>query len=139
MSITSLMESYYSLSHNLLFHPRVIWGTTGHGTPFFKQYRMGGLNSFIGLPENAYIGKRQFLLSGEIRYSLPLGFIDSFLSVRYDFGGIWDSYAKINQEDFKHGIGLICSIRTAFGPFILAAGRMSDGYSQAYLSLGHLF
>jgi NTE family protein len=139
MSLTSFMESYYSLNRKLLFHPKVIWGTAGHGIPFFKQYRMGGLNSFMGLPENEYIGKRQFLFSSEIRYSLPLGYFDGFISARYDFGGIWDSYAKINRKDFKHGIGLICSFKTPFGPLIIAAGRMSDGYSQVYFSMGHLF
>jgi NTE family protein len=139
MSLSSLMESYYSLNRNWLFHPKVIWGTAGHGIPFFKWYRMGGLNSFMGLPENEYVGKRQFLFSGEIRYSLPVGYFDSYISVRYDFGGIWDSYAKINQNDFKHGIGLICSIKTPLGPFIFAAGRMSDGYSRVYLSMGHPF
>jgi len=140
IKLYSWLESYYKIHKTFVFHPRFFWGTSGLSTPFPKQFRMGGLNSFIGLPTDAWIGKRCLLLSNTLRYHLPTRkFVTSYLSIRYDFGGIWEKYAKINEDDFKHGIGIILSINTIMGPLHLAAGFMNDGQDQYYLSFGHSF
>ncbi|MBN2104411.1 patatin-like phospholipase family protein [bacterium] len=140
IKLSSWLESYYPIHRDFVFHPKFFWGTSGLNTPFSKQFRMGGLNSFIGLPDYAWIGKRNLLLSSTLRYRLPVRqLVKSYLSIRYDFGGIWEKYAKINLDDFKHGIGIILSMNTLVGPLHLAAGRMSDGQHQYYFSLGHHF
>lgn len=137
--LSSSLESFYAFNKRWVFRPKFFWGTSGLGTPFPKQYRMGGIESFIGLPEDAMVGKRSLVISGEIRYYFPVKKMECSFSARYDFGGTWEKYAKINEEDFKHGLGAILSANTLLGPFTFAAGRMSDGKYQFYLSLGHDF
>lgn len=137
--LSSTMESFNTINKRWVFRPKFFWGTSGLGTPFPKQYRMGGLKSFMGLPEDALIGKRSLIISTELLYYFPVKRTECSLSVRYDFGGTWEKYAKISEEDFKHGIGAIISVNTLLGPFTFAAGRMSDGRHQFYLSLGHDF
>jgi len=136
----SSMESYFPLHPSVVFHPKFFWGTADHTTPFPKQFRLGGLVSFIGIPEETFIGKRFFTLSGELRYRFPWPrWLESYLSIRYDFGGIWGSYSKITTDDFKHGMGAILSFNTPLGPFRLGYGYMSDGVNHAYFSAGYKF
>ena len=138
--IFSSMESYYSLFPFLVFHPKISWGTSDMTTPFAKQFRLGGLNSFIGLPEDVLVGKRFILLSGEIRYRVPSSrWIEAYLSLRYDFGGMWGRYTKIMAKDFKQGIGAIFSLNTLLGPIHIGYGHMSDGENQWYFSAGYRF
>ena len=140
LRLSSWMESVYPVSRWLVFHPRFFWGTSGLATPFPKQFRMGGMDNFMGLPDDIWIGKRSLLLSSALRWRLPCKeWAEAYLSIRYDFGGIWEKYAKINQDDFKHGIGAILSVNTLLGPLHLGAGRVSDGHYQYYFSYGYTF
>lgn len=138
--ISSSMESYYSLLPSFVFHPRIYWGTADQTIPFAKQYRLGGLDSFLGLPEEAFVGKRFISTSAEFRCRIPWPrWLESYLSVRYDWGGIWSRYAKITATDFKQGIGAVFSLNTPLGPFHIGYGRMSDGFQKFYFSAGHSF
>ncbi len=138
--IFSSMESYYPVLSSLLFCPRISWGTSDMTTPFIKQFHLGGLRSFMGLPEEFYTGKRYILLTGELQYTLPWpSWMESTLSIRYDLGGIWGRYSKISAEDFKHALGGIWSWNTPLGPVHIGYGRMNDGYSQWYFSAGYTF
>ncbi|MFC1502461.1 patatin-like phospholipase family protein [bacterium] len=138
--LTSSMESYYSPLHRLTLRPKITWGTSDLTTPFVKQFRLGGLTSFLGLPEEGFIGKRFIALSGEVRYQIPWPkWLQSYVTVRYDFGGIWGRYAKITSNDFKHGAGLIFSVDTPAGPVQVGYGHMSDGARQFYFSAGYDF
>lgn len=136
----SSVESYYPLTPSFNFHPRICWGTSDLTTPFAKQFRLGGLDSFLGLPEEALVGKRFISLSGELRYLIPWPtWLEAYFSIRYDFGGIWERYSKITKEDFKHGIGVILSYNTPVGPIQIGYGHMSDGFNQFYFSAGYKF
>ena len=136
----SSFEAYFPLYRSLIFHPRISWGTADLTVPFVKQFRMGGLDSFLGLPEEGRVGKRYLIFNGEFRQRIPwLGWLESYISLRYDFGGIWGKYSKITTSDLKHGIGAILSINTPAGPIQIGYGHMSDGANQAYLSMGYKF
>jgi NTE family protein len=136
----SLMEAYYPFLNFLTFHPRLYWGTADLLTPFGKQFRLGGMDSFLGLPEESLTGKRVFNVSGELRTPIPWPrWLESYLSIRYDLGGIWGKYVKIAPKDFLHGIGAILSIKTPLGPLHIGFGSMSEGYSRFYLSAGYPF
>jgi len=135
----SSMESFYPITKRTTFRPRFRWGTSDLTTPFVKQFQLGGLDSFIGLPEQGMVGKRFFTVNAELIYQLPFHFMESYLSIRYDLGGIWGRYARIEWSDFKHGIGAIFSVNTRLGPVYTGWGRMSDGFHQFYLSAGFHF
>ena len=136
--IFSSMESYYPLSSAIVFHPKIQWGTSDLTIPFVKQFRLGGLDSFFGLPEEAFVGKRFFAFNGELSFQLPWpNWMESYISIRYDFGGIWDNYIKITTKDFKQGIGAVLSFNTPLGPIQTGYGHMSDGFDQFYFSAGY--
>ncbi len=138
--IYSSMESFYPLSKVFNFHPRLAWGTSDSPTPFVKQFRIGGIDSFMGLPEEALIGRRFICFNGELRLRIPFPrWLEYYISIRYDFGGVWSSYSKISMRDFKHGIGVKLSFNTPVGPLCIAYGNMSDGVSQFYFSFGRPF
>ena len=134
------MESYYPVWKGVVFHSRLCWGTSDMTTPFAKRFPLGGLNSFMGLPEKAQVGRRYICSNLEVRARIPWPkWIDAYASLRYDFGGIWERYAKISTQDFKHGIGAVLSLHTPLGPVSAGYGRMSDGYSRFYFSAGTQF
>ena len=138
--LLSSLESYSPVNKRFVFHSRLQWATADLTTPFSKQFFLGGMESFLGLPERALSGKRYFLASVECRYQIPwFRWIENYLSLRYDFGGIWGKYSKIASSDFKHGIGGSYAINTPLGPLCLGYGRMSDGLSRFYFSAGHKF
>jgi NTE family protein len=136
----SELEKYYPLWPGINFHPRLQWGTSDLTTPFAKRFHMGGMTSFMGLPENALVGRRFVCTNLELRARLPLPqWIESYIHIRYDFGGLWNRYAKITSDDFIHGAGGFLSINTPLGPAYIGYGRMSDGISRLYFSSGAVF
>ena len=136
----SSMRSYYPLNKHLVLSPHIEWGTVDLTAPFIKQFRFGGLDQFFGLPYLAEVGRRFFVVNMELNYKIPwFQTIRQFLSLRYDLGGIWGRYSKINTEDFRQSVGFSYSVKTPLGPFRFAWGRMNLGKSLIYLSLGHAF
>ena len=138
--IFSSMEFYLPLNKSIVLHPKVMWGTADLGTPFSKQFHLGGLDSFMGLPDDALIGKRMIAFNGEIRFKIPwTELLNSYFSIRCDLGSVWNKYEKITTNDFKQGIGAILSLDTPLGPFHLGYGIMRDGLHQIYFSAGYQF
>ncbi len=136
----SSIRSYSSFFSRWTISPNIQWGTVDLTAPFTKQFFIGGLESFMGLPERGRIGRRFFIISNSLRYQVPwFPNLQQYVTLRYDFGGVWGRYAQIDWKDFKHGIGLIWSAKTPLGPAYLAWGRISDGKSRLYFSLGYAF
>ena len=136
----SSMESYYPFRWGLVLRPCIRWGTADLTTPFVKQYKFGGIESFIGIPEESLTGRQFIILSGEARIRTPYPrWLESHLSFRYDLGGGWPKYVHINAKDFRQGLGLIFSINTPFGPFLTGVGRMKGEKTRVYFSAGYRF
>ena len=138
--IVSSMESFYPLGRGLVFHPRINWGTADPTVPFAKQFHLGGMDSFLGLHEDALVGKQFLLGSTELRLRLPgPDWLETHVSVRYDLGGIWGQYTNIDLEDFRNGIGALLLVNTPIGPMQAAWGRTNKGRTAAYFSMGYRF
>ena len=136
--IHSSMEIFYAIKDRLIIHPRLTWGTANASTPFSKQYRLGGLDSFMGMAEEALIGKLFIAFNGEMRFRLPWpDWLESYLSLRYDFGGLWQRYSRIDWTDFKQAVGCILSINTPLGPFRFGYGYSNDRVNRIYFSAGY--
>jgi len=136
----SQMESHFSLLPRLVFQSQVRWGTADLTTPFSKQFRMGGLFSYMGLSESSRTGRRFFILSGQVRYRIPwFRRLEGWAVIRYDFGAMWGRYSKIQWEDFKQGLGGYLAWDTPVGPLYAGYGYMTDGMGRLYFSVGHLF
>ncbi len=134
------MESFYPLRRRVVFRPRIFWGTADLATPFLKQYHLGGMDTFMGLPEDAMVGRQFIVCSGELRYTLPYPkWFKHYLHFRYDLGSMWTKYSHIRAKDFKQGIGFLFSIQTPLGPIQSGIGWMSDGKREFYFSAGYRF
>lgn len=138
--LSSSMESFYPLQYKIVFHPRIFWGTADLTTPFPKQYHLGGMDTFMGLPEDAMLGRQFIVCSGELRYTLPYPkWFKHYVHLRYDLGSMWTKYSHISTKDFKQGIGFLFSIQTPLGPIQSGMGWMSDGKKAFYFSAGYRF
>ncbi len=138
--IYSLIEFYSPLGKTVNFHNKIAWGNADHGTPFPKQFALGGLNAFGGLRENMLIGKRFIIVSEELRFQLKcIDWLEMYLIARYEFGGLWNDYEKIKSEDFLQTGTLSCAIQTPLGPLIFAWGKTSTDHEQFYFSAGYDF
>jgi len=136
----SSMELFYSPHSMLCIHPRISWGSANHSVPFVRYFNLGGLHSFMGLPERAVYGKRLFVLNGEIIFNIPLlPWLEPRLHLRYDFGGVWKTFSQIKWDDLQWGTGLILSVNSPLGPIYMGRGSHSEGYHQWYLSAGRSF
>jgi NTE family protein len=136
----SSMESYYPFPGGLVLRPRIRWGTADLTTPFVKQYKFGGIESFIGIPEESLMGRQFIIFSGEARVHIPFPrWLESYVSFRYDLGGGWPKYVHINARDFRQGVGLVFSVNTPFGPFLTGVGLMKDENIRVYFSAGYRF
>jgi NTE family protein len=137
----SSMESYHAVLRRIVLHPRIRWGTADLTTPFAKQYRFGGMESFWGLPEEAMSGRLFFIVSGEAQWTTPwFRWAESHLSFRYDLGGAWLRYWEPKPKDFRQGMGVMVSVQTPFGPIQAAVGKL-DGMKKTrfYFSAGYRF
>ena len=136
----SSMESYYPFLRGIVLHPRIRWGTADLTTPFVKQYKYGGIESFFGIPEESLTGRQFIILSGEARARIPFPrWLESYLSFRYDLGSGWPQYVHINARDFRQGYGLIFSLNTPFGPIHTGVGQMKSEGTRFYFSAGFRF
>ncbi len=137
----SSMESYHAVLRRIVLHPRIRWGTADLTTPFAKQYRFGGMESFWGLPEESMSGRLFFIVSGEARWTTPwFRWAESHLTFRYDLGGAWLRYWEPKPKDFRQGMGVMASVQTPFGPIQAAFGKL-DGMKKTkfYFSAGYRF
>ncbi|MFO7891187.1 MAG: BamA/TamA family outer membrane protein [bacterium] len=140
VKLYSSMEAYYPFSSIINFHPRISWGFADLTTPFVKKYRLGGLDSFMGLPDEALTGKQFICLNTELRIQLPWSdYLEWFISLHYDLGGIWNKYTNLNLKDFIQGTGAIISLNTPVGPIQFGYGSMDKGKDRFYLSAGYKF
>jgi len=140
VKLYSSMEIYYPLFSVCNFHPRISWGFADLTTPFIQRYRLGGLHSFIGLPEESLIGKQFICLNTEFRIQPPWpDYLEWYISLRYDLGGIWNKYTNLNIKDFMHGVGAVISLNTPVGPIQIGYGHMDRDRVRIYFSAGYRF
>ena len=138
------LEGYYNFARVHNWHLRMFVGLGDNSMPFSENFRLGGLNSFYGLHQNEYYGRQLVTMNVEYRYQLPWHFSaqnfifkNTYLSLRYDFGGIWKKPALVfTSDDFFSGFGVNLGIETLFGPLHLSYGQTTRGKSMLYFSLG---
>jgi NTE family protein len=90
--------------------------------------------------EDEMRGRQVLLASIEYRYKFPVRiFFDTYLSLRYDLGRIWENTEDIRFKDLKHGIGFSVLFDTPVGKTSLSAGRMfiiNKGFTSESLYWG---
>lgn len=138
--VQNQLATYWTFKKRNTICPKLIWGTSDLTTPFSEQFRIGGEKSFYGLREGEMQGRHVILGSLEYRYQLPGRILfDTFLSLRFDVGAVWESVLDVKAEDFIHGKGIAVSFKTPIGPITFAYGRASNGKREVYFTAGYDF
>ena len=134
------LTNYYTLFKRHTLSTKINWGIADLTTPFSEQFREGGKDSFLGLREGELYGRHMLLTSLEYRYYQPIrGFFKTYLSLRYDFGSIWNDIVEIKAEDFISARGISLSFETPFGPLSVTYGKCSNDRERYYITAGHSF
>ncbi len=134
------LSNYFTLADRHTFSPLLFWGTSDVSTPYSEQFQLGGFGSFYGLRENSMHGRHVILTSMEYRLFINTYWMfDTFLTLRFDFGAVWEKDLIINGSDFVNGRGLALSFQTPIGPLSIAYGQANTRDERVYISAGYEF
>lgn len=100
------------------------FGFSDNGTPISDFFNLGGQEDFFGLQEEQQVGRQ--IVRGQLEYRLLLPFrifFDTYWSLRYDIGAVWDEQNDIHFDEFKHGVGTTIGFDTPLGPAKFSIGR----------------
>jgi outer membrane protein assembly factor BamA len=112
------LSTYHNIS------PRFVFGFADKTTPLQEQFSLGGQNSFFGMVEDELRGRQILRASLEYRYFLPFRvFFDTYFSVRYDLGRIWENTEDIRFKDLRHGLGITAAFDTPLGEASFSVGK----------------
>ncbi|MFN3194388.1 MAG: patatin-like phospholipase family protein [Chlorobiota bacterium] len=118
------LDSYFSPTSDFTFNPYVMFGVGDRTTPLAEFWGLGGQDQFYGMREFERIGRQIFVSSMELRYKLPFEiFFDTYASVRYDVGGVWEEPEQIRFANLRQGLGTELSFDTPIGPARFALGQ----------------
>ena len=93
-------------------------------TPQTEWFHLGGQDGMFGMREDERRSRNLLQANIEWRWKLPLRLLfDSYLSFRYDIGGVWPTIDAIRLADLYHGVGVMYSLDTPLGPARVALGR----------------
>lgn len=99
--------------------------------PRTEYYSLGGEDSFIGMREDEARGRQVFTWSLEYRLKSPYSlFFDTYLSLKYNIGAIWEMPEEIKFNDLKHGAGAAIMFDTPVGPAKFSVGRSFYFYNK---------
>ncbi|MFH1050954.1 MAG: patatin-like phospholipase family protein [bacterium] len=116
-------HSYYSYGMNT-FKPSVQFGFADESTALTEFFNLGGQELFLGMREDESRGRQIAVSSLEYRLKSPYNiFFDTYLSLRYDLGYVWENFETIRLSTLKHGIGSTLGFDTPVGPAKFSLGR----------------
>jgi len=119
-----LLDAYLSPIGDFTINPFIMFGVGDKTTPLAEYWGLGGQEMFYGMREYERIGRQIFVSSLEFRYKFPFEiFFDTYLSFRYDVGGVWDLPEQIRFAELRQGIGANLSFDTPIGPAKFAIGN----------------
>lgn len=117
-------DQYFPVAKSQILRPRFIFGFGDNTTPLTEQFYLGGQNSFFGMVEDELVGRQILEASLEYRYLFPYKiFFDTYFSVRYDLGNVWQVAEDIRFRDLRHGLGLSLEFDTPIGEASFSVGR----------------
>lgn len=119
-----VLDAYLSPTSDLTINPFIMFGVGDKTTPLAEFWGLGGQDMFFGMREYERIGRQIFVSSLELRYKFPFEiFFDTYLSFRYDVGGVWNLPEQIKFANLRQGIGANLSFDTPIGPAKFALGN----------------
>jgi NTE family protein len=104
--------------------PSIRFGIADKTLPVAEFFELGGQGEFSGFRAQERRGRQ--LLAGGLVYRIKSPFalvFDTYLSVRYDIGSIWEVPEEMKLDNFRHGVGLDLSFDTPIGPASFSLGK----------------
>jgi outer membrane protein assembly factor BamA len=117
-------DQYFTIAKSQIIRPRFIFGFGDKTTPLTEQFSLGGEKSFYGMVDDELRGRQILEASLEYRYLFPYKlFFDTYFSIRYDLGNVWQVTEDIRFKDLRHGVGLSTSFDTPVGQASFSVGK----------------
>lgn len=120
----SAMVSYIFGIGDVALTPSFRIGAADKTLPGPELFSLGGQDLFFGMREDEERGRQIIVGNLDAMLKLPFSILfDTYLSVRYDIGAIWNVPEQIRIADLQHGIGATLGFETPVGPARFSIGR----------------
>ena len=120
----SASASYIFSVGNVAITPSFRIGAADRTLPGPELFSLGGQDMFFGMREDEERGRQIVVGNVDATVKLPFPIIfDTYLSLRYDIGAIWEVPEQIRIADLQHGIGGTLGFDTPVGPARFSLGR----------------
>lgn len=104
--------------------PSFLIGAADRTLPGPELFSLGGQDLFFGMREDEERGRQIVVGNLDATVKMPFDiFFDTYLSVRYDIGAIWEQPEKIRIADLQHAYGVTVGIDTPIGPARFSVGQ----------------
>jgi outer membrane protein insertion porin family len=130
----NILEAYYKLGKRLNLHPRFVLGISSDFMPYFDEFSLGGMNNFLGLYKDEFLGDK--IITGSVELRQKVG-DRSYIMARYNAGNVWNDLETVKLSKLRHGGGIGLGIKTPVGPAQVWYGRTSKGLDRFYFDLGY--
>jgi NTE family protein len=109
---------------DVVITPSGLLGAADLTLPSPELFSLGGEDLFFGWREDQARGRQIAVGNIEARWKMPFRvFFDTYISVRYDIGAVWERPEKIRIADMNHGLGFRIGLDTPVGPAQFSVGR----------------
>lgn len=126
VSFTKLSAAASSIFHLgwLTLTPSAMIGAADRTLPPAEQFSLGGQDMLFGMREDQIRGRQIVVGNFDVRVKLPIRILfDTYLSVRYDVGAVWENPEFIRIDQLRQGLGATLGIDSPIGPFNISIGR----------------
>ncbi|OGK11210.1 MAG: hypothetical protein A2Y63_01470 [Candidatus Riflebacteria bacterium RBG_13_59_9] len=123
--------------NTIALHGRI--GLAEGNVPVFEEFRVGGVNSVRGLPEDNLIGTKMLQINAE--YRLPLDKKRTFTGVLFtDWAWVGESFSETDSS-YSAGVGVRFRVPAlGLGSLRLDLGwDLRDGGSRLHFGIGEMF
>lgn len=118
-AVTSVFNSGW-----LTITPSGMIGAADRTLPPAELFSLGGQDMLFGMREDQIRGRQILTGNLDVRAKLPFKiFFDTYLSIRYDLGAVWENPEFIKLDQFRQGIGATLGIDTPIGPVNVSIGQ----------------
>jgi len=107
--------------------------------PIFEEFRLGGVFSVRGLPEDALVGTKSLLINAE--YRMPIDKEKTFIGAIFaDWASVGESFSEM-KTGYGAGIGIRFRVPAlGLGAIRLDLGwNLKDGGSRLHFGIGEMF
>ncbi|MBU3699303.1 MAG: hypothetical protein FGM33_04725 [Candidatus Kapabacteria bacterium] len=108
----------------LTFTPSAMIGAADRTLPSAELFSLGGQDMLFGMREDQIRGRQIIVGNFDFRARMPFKiFFDTYFSVRYDVGAVWENPEFIRIDQLRQGIGATLGIDSPIGPVNISLGK----------------